>query len=39
MLAFKYCLDLNRNELAGRPDFDMNLKANPTGMIQSNNQK
>ena len=34
MQAAKCGLDLNRNELADSPDYDMNLKAYPIGMIQ-----
>ena len=35
MHAAKCLLDLNRNDLAGSLDFDMNLKTNPTDMIQN----
>ena len=34
MHAAKCVLDLNRNDLADSLDFDMNLKTNPTDMIQ-----
>ena len=34
MHAAKCVLDLNRNDLADSLDFDMNLKMNPTDMIQ-----
>ena len=34
MHAAKCVLDLNRNDFADSLDFDMNLKTNPTDMIQ-----
>ena len=34
MQATKCVLDLNRNDLADSLDFDMNLKTNPTDMIE-----
>ena len=34
MHAAKCVLDLNRNDLADSLDFDINLKTNPTDMIQ-----
>ena len=34
MHAAKCVLNLNRNDLADSLDFDMNLKTNPTDMIQ-----
>ena len=34
MHAAKCVLDLNKNDLADSLDFDMNLKTNPTDMIQ-----
>ena len=34
MHAAKCVLDVNRNDLADSLDFDMNLKTNPTDMIQ-----
>ena len=34
MHATKCLLDLNRNDLADILDFDMNMKTNPTDMIQ-----
>ena len=34
MHAATCVLDLNRNDLADSLDFDMNLKTNPTDMIQ-----
>ena len=40
MLAAKFVLDLSGNDLVNcLEDFNRNLKTNPIGMIQINNQK
>ena len=35
----KFSLDLNRHDIPDSPDFDKNLKTNPTGMFLFFNQE